>query len=96
MTDDTLRAALAELLDDYLATHGPDGYPQPMPMAWRTVSAFLAASATDEPVGPVRIRSANCQAGDHDECLGMVEQDTPGLGITDCLCQCHSFQEVDR
>ena len=43
----------------------------------------------DGPVGPVRITSANCFAGDHDECAGMVEQDAPELGITDCLCPHH-------
>ena len=32
---------LSELLDDYLATHGPDGYPHPMPQAWREVAARL-------------------------------------------------------
>ena len=26
----------------------------------------------------------------HVSCLGMVEQDHPELGITDCLCQCHA------
>ena len=43
----------------------------------------------EPPVGPMRMRSANCIAAFHEECLGMVEQDTPGLGITDCLCHCH-------
>ena len=51
------------------------------------VASRLAGNS--RPVGPVRIRSGNCRAGDHDECLGMVEQDTPELGITDCLCDCH-------
>ena len=41
-------------------------------------------------MGPVRIRSANCIAGDHDECATMVEQDVAELGITDCLCDCHA------
>lgn len=44
----------------------------------------------------VRIRSANCRAGDHGDCLGVVEQDHPELGITDCLCQCHRGQFDDE
>jgi hypothetical protein len=47
-----------------------------------------------EPVGPVRIRSANCAAGDHDDCVSMVEQDVPELGITDCLCDCHADEAI--
>ena len=90
MTDDTLRAALDS--GNYLQVydHRQNRWLSPAE-AESAIRAALAASATEEPVGPVRIRSANCQAGDHDECLGMVEQDTPGLGITDCLCQCHPF-----
>jgi hypothetical protein len=49
----------------------------------------------DQPVGPVRIRSANCIAGDHDECLMMVEQDVAELGITDCLCGCHANTAIE-
>jgi hypothetical protein len=47
-------------------------------------------SVAPDPIGPVRITSANCRAGDHDDCLGMVEQDVAELGITDCLCSCHA------
>lgn len=44
-----LREALIELLDDYVATHGPDGYPQPMPAAWRTVREWLGNPALKKP-----------------------------------------------
>jgi hypothetical protein len=47
MTDtEALRAALDDLYDDYLAKHGADGYPQPMPHSWRVVRDYLA---TPEP-----------------------------------------------
>ena len=36
-TGRALREALDELMDDYLDANGPDGYPQPMPKAWRVV-----------------------------------------------------------
>jgi hypothetical protein len=45
-----LREALDELLDDYFAQHGPDGYPQPMPDAWRTVRDWLATPASSPPL----------------------------------------------
>lgn len=39
-----MRSALDDLLDDYLARNGPDGYPHPMPRSWRTVRDFLKAT----------------------------------------------------
>jgi hypothetical protein len=65
---------------------------------WRSIILAIEAEAAQpaapsvapEPIGPVRITSANCRAGDHDDCLGMVEQDVAELGITDCLCHCHA------
>jgi len=36
-----LREALRDLLDDYLARYGPDGFPQPMPGSWRVVQTYL-------------------------------------------------------
>ena len=44
-----LRMALAELLDDYIGEHGPDGYPQPMPQAWRVVQAWLTFEPREAP-----------------------------------------------
>ena len=56
----------------------------------QAMSEELRAALDDGPVGPVRFTSANCREGDHDDCLGMVEQDeAPELGITDCFCACH-------
>lgn len=65
--------------------------PDSMPELAVALEDEVRASWPETPVGPVRIRSANCRLGDHDECLGMVEQDVPELGITDCLCKCHPF-----
>ena len=44
-----LAEALADVLDDYLATHGPDGYPHPMPQSWRYIQDWLAAGYEARP-----------------------------------------------
>jgi hypothetical protein len=94
-----LRAALEQFLNTRYPNNGEGAVarltwtiPEP---AFGELRAALAAqpaapSVAPDPIGPVRITSANCRAGDHDDCLGMVEQDVAELGITDCLCSCHA------
>ena len=48
-----LREALDDLFDDYLAAHGPDGYPEPMPQSWRVVRDWLEAG---DPAWPALAR----------------------------------------
>jgi len=57
-SETALSAALRELLDDYLAEHGPDGYPQPMPMAWRTVAHWLDVARAARPAAEPGLREA--------------------------------------
>lgn len=44
---DGVRKALTDLLDDYLDTNGPDGYPQPMPESWRVVARRVRSGVSE-------------------------------------------------